>query len=193
MAAYSMDFRAGVAQACDRGMPVAAVAARYEVSVTWVYRLLQRRRATESLRPRPQTTFRGGALSHDEERRLVFLITVQPDATLAELQRALPTRAALSTLWRTIGRLGLTVKKKVHADEQRRPDRAAARRRWQETQPVHDARGYVFIDESGVMTDLLRRYGRSPRGAGLRPLRPLADPHGGGRPPRRRAHGHRRV
>jgi hypothetical protein len=39
------------------------------------------------------------------------LITVQPDATLAELQEALPTRAALSTLWRTIDRLGLTVKK----------------------------------------------------------------------------------
>jgi len=31
--------------------------------------------------------------------------------------------------------------------------------------PVHDARQYVFVDESGVTTDLLRRYGRSPRGA----------------------------
>ena len=30
---------------------------------------------------------------------------------IAELQRALPTRAALSTLWRVIDRLGLTVKK----------------------------------------------------------------------------------
>jgi hypothetical protein len=39
------------------------------------------------------------------------LITARPDATLAELRHALPTRAALSTLWRTIDRLGLTVKK----------------------------------------------------------------------------------
>ena len=31
--------------------------------------------------------------------------------------------------------------------------------------PVHDARQYVFVDESGVTTDLLRRYARSPRGA----------------------------
>jgi len=30
--------------------------------------------------------------------------------------------------------------------------------------PVHDARQYVFVDESGVTTDLLRRYARSPRG-----------------------------
>jgi transposase len=32
---------------------------------------------------------------------------------------------------------------------------------------VHDARQYVFIDECGVTTDLLRRYGRSARGTRL--------------------------
>jgi transposase len=31
--------------------------------------------------------------------------------------------------------------------------------------PVHDARQFVFVDESGVTTDLLRRFARSPRGA----------------------------
>ncbi len=30
--------------------------------------------------------------------------------------------------------------------------------------PLHDAAQYVFVDESGVTTDLLRRYARSPRG-----------------------------
>jgi transposase len=92
-------------------MPAAAVAARFDVSVAWVYRLVQRRRETGSIAPRKQTKFRGRSLSSDEEIRLVALITVRPDATLAELQQALPTRAALSTLWRTIDRLGLTVKK----------------------------------------------------------------------------------
>jgi transposase len=92
-------------------MPVAAVAGRFTVSVAWVYRLLQRRRETGSIRPRTQTKFRARTLSSNEEERLAFLITVRPDATLAELQEALPTRAALSTLWRTIDRLGLTVKK----------------------------------------------------------------------------------
>jgi hypothetical protein len=89
-----------------------------------------------------------------------------------ELQAALPTTAALSTLWRTIGRLGFTVKKTVHADEQRRPDVAAARRRWQDTLSLHDARGSVFIDESGVTTNLLRRYCRTPRGLRLRDYTP---------------------
>jgi transposase len=41
---------------------------------------------------------------------------------------------------------------------------AAARRHWREWLPLHDARQYVFVDESGVATDLLRRYARSPRG-----------------------------
>lgn len=37
---------------------------------------------------------------------------------------------------------------------------------------MHDARAYIFIDESGVTTDLLRRYGRSPRGVRLRDYTP---------------------
>jgi hypothetical protein len=48
----------------------------------------------------------------------------------------------------------------------------AARRRWRDLQPPHDARGYVFVDRSGVTTDLLRRHGRSPRGARLRDYTP---------------------
>jgi transposase len=44
---------------------------------------------------------------------------------------------------------------------------AAARRQWQDTQPLRDVRQYIFLDECGVATDLLRRYGRSPRGTRL--------------------------
>ena len=44
MAAYSMDLRKRVVRACDSGTPPAAVAARFEVSLAWVYRLVQRRR-----------------------------------------------------------------------------------------------------------------------------------------------------
>jgi transposase len=44
---------------------------------------------------------------------------------------------------------------------------AAARRQWHRVQPLWDMRQYVFLDECGVATDLLRRYGRSPRGTRL--------------------------
>ena len=111
MAAYSLDLRKRVLRACDSGMDAASVAAKYEVSRAWVYRLTQRRRETGSITPRQQTKFRHRVLSPQQEVRLVALITARPDATLAELQDTLPTTAALSTIWRTIGRLGFTVKK----------------------------------------------------------------------------------
>jgi transposase len=111
MAPYSMDLRKRVARAWDTGMDAESVAAKYDVSRAWVHRLIQRRRETGSLAPRKQTKFRGRALALAEERRLAALITAQPDATLAELREALPTSAALSTLWRAIDRLELTVKK----------------------------------------------------------------------------------
>jgi transposase len=50
----------------------------------------------------------------------------------------------------------------------------AARRQWRDWLPLRDARQYVFLDESGVTTDLLRRYGRSPRGTRLRDHTPCS-------------------
>lgn len=111
MAPYSMDLRQRVARAWDAGLNVYAVAAKYDVSRAWVHRLIQRRRETGSLAPRRQTHFRHRVLSVRDEERLASLITARPDATLTELRDALPTTAALSTLWRTIERLGFTVKK----------------------------------------------------------------------------------
>jgi transposase len=110
MAPYSMDLRKRVVRAWDAGVDAESVAAKYEVSRAWVHRLVQRRRETGSIAPRKQTKFRGRVLA-GQEARLAALITAQPDATLAELREALPTAAALSTLWREIDRLQLTVKK----------------------------------------------------------------------------------
>jgi transposase len=111
MAPYSMDLRKRVARAWDADPNAEAIAAKYEVSRAWVHRLIQRRRETGSLAPRQQTTFRRCALTDAQQTKLRALITARPDATLAELRDAVPTSAALSTLWRTIDRFGLTVKK----------------------------------------------------------------------------------
>lgn len=43
----------------------------------------------------------------------------------------------------------------------------AARRAWHAAMPTEDVSRFVFLDESGVTTDLIRRYGRSPRGCRL--------------------------
>lgn len=124
MAPYSMDLRKRVVRAWDTGMDAESVAAKYEVSRAWVHRLLQRRRETGSIAPRKQTKFRRRVLA-DQEPRLAALIAARPDATLAELRDALPTTAALSTLWEAIDRLQLTVKK----NRTRRRATTAGRRR----------------------------------------------------------------
>ena len=110
MAPYSMDLRQRVARAWDVSGDAEDVAATFGVSRAWVHRLIQRRRETGSLAPRKQTKFRSRVLAGQQER-LAALITARPDATLAEIREALPTSAALSTLWREIGLLGFTVKK----------------------------------------------------------------------------------
>jgi transposase len=109
-AAYSMDLRERVAKAWDETGDADEIAATFRVSRAWVHRLIQRRRETGSIAPRKQTKFRSRVLA-GEEARLAALITARPDATLAEIREALPTTAALSTLWLEIDRLGLTVKK----------------------------------------------------------------------------------
>jgi transposase len=106
-----MDLRTRVLRDADAGMSSQEVAAKYAVSRSWVDRIKQRRRETGVVTPRKQTTFRRRTLSDEQEQRLVFLVTARPDATLAELRERLPTQAALSTLWRTLARFGLTVKK----------------------------------------------------------------------------------
>jgi transposase len=110
MAPYSLDLRKRVLRAWDAGLDAETVAAKYEVSRAWVHRLVQRRRETGSIAPRKQTKFRSRVLAGQDDR-LAALIAARPDTTLIELKDALPTSAALSTIWRAIDRLQLTVKK----------------------------------------------------------------------------------
>jgi transposase len=124
MAPYSMDLRERVVRAWDISGDAEEVATTFGVSRAWVHRLVQRRRETGSIAPRQQTKFRSRVLSGQEDR-LAALIAARPDATLAELREALPTMAALSTLWLEIDRLGLTVKK----NRTRRRTTPARRRR----------------------------------------------------------------
>jgi transposase len=111
MAPYSMDLRTRVFRDWDAGMRAEDVAAKYSVSRAWVQRLQQRRRETGSIAPRKQTRWRTPILAA-QLPRLEALIQEQPDRTLAELQAALGTAASLTTLWRAIARLEITVTKK---------------------------------------------------------------------------------
>jgi transposase len=96
---YSQDLRERVVAACDEGrLSRPQIAQLFRVSVSWMRRLLQRRRETGSFAARP----RGGSpplkMTEACRARLLVLITEQPDATLVELRdrlnvsRCIPAR-----------------------------------------------------------------------------------------------------
>ena len=124
MAPYSMDLRTRVLADCDAGLAAKTVAAKFRVSRSWVNRLVQRRRETGEVAPRPQTVFKKQAFAGQEDR-LRALVTAKPDQTLAELREALHSSASLSSLWRALDRLALTLKK----NRTRRRTRPSRRRR----------------------------------------------------------------
>src|SRR4051794_8397426 len=76
----------------------------------------------------------------------------------------------------TLRKLGLTSKKKtLHAAEQERPDVAAARTAWRESQARLRPGRLIFLDETSVKTNMLRTHGRAPIGERWRALGSIAD------------------
>jgi len=118
MRAYSLDLRQRILQDGDLGQSTRTVATKYSVSESWVRRLKQRRRQTGEIAPRPST--HGPQPSWiDYADRLQEAIRQTPDATLSELPNRLQLTVALSTLWRAVAALGLSVKKKSRGPRNR--------------------------------------------------------------------------
>ena len=179
MQAYSMDLRERALLDSDAGMKAADVAVKYRVSGSWVRLLKQRRRETGEVAPRVQRHGRRRMLE-PHLHTLAALIAEQPDRTLAELKAALGTPASLATIWRAVAALDVTSKKTGRPSEHDRPDVAAARVVWHAAAPTWDPTRLVFLDETGITNNLLRRSGRALRGARVHDHAPCA----GGRPVR---------
>ena len=117
MKTYSMDLRERVVAACDEGVETRAeIAERFSVSESWIRRLLQRRRETGSIAPRPR---RGGQPPAFDDRaagRLRQAVADDPDATLVELAEHSGVACSTSATDRALRRLGITRKKTTAAE-----------------------------------------------------------------------------
>ena len=113
--AYSMEFRVAVAKAYDECESSLEVAEMFHCSASWVRRLIQRRRLSDSLAPLPQRRPDTRVLREAELEQLRTLIQQKPDMTLAELAAALTPEAgkgpSVPTVWRATRKLALTLKK----------------------------------------------------------------------------------
>lgn len=108
------------------------MAARFQVSVSYIYKALGRRDATGETEARPQRNHQQLKLAarHDAIRAEVAR---RPDVTLNELRAWLlathDVAASLGLMHRTLARLGAE-KKPLRAEEQDRPEIARQRAEW---------------------------------------------------------------
>lgn len=166
MRPFSLDLRERIAAAVDnRDGSLRQLARRFRVSLSFITRLLQRRRQTGALGPKPHGGGRRPALDEAARQRLRDLLRAEPDLTLAELRQRLGLSCSLVALWRTLRQLRITRKKKdLHHDDRDRPDVQEQRAAFAEALAAVDPERLVFVDESGATTALTRRYGWAPAG-----------------------------
>jgi transposase len=116
MKAYSLDLREKLLHAYDeRRGSQRALAALFGVSRAFVENLLQRRRTTGTIAPRPHAGGRPPSCDMAARELVTLLLQEQPDATLEELCAQLGQRrgvwVSVPTMSRLLRRLGLPRKK----------------------------------------------------------------------------------
>ena len=116
MQAYSLDLRRRVVAAYENGVEtISEVAERFEVSESFIKKLLRRKRTTGEIAP---IGHRGGQprrLSEKDQNWLLNTVLAEPDITLGELQDQLLSRKNLAvsvpTICRRLRALNLRRKK----------------------------------------------------------------------------------
>ena len=156
---YAVDLRSRVLAAVDGGSPVLAVAARFEVGVSYVYKALGRRDATGETEARPRRDHQELELA-PHHAAITAEVTRRSDVTLDALRAWLlaihGVAASPGLMRRTLLRLGPTLKK----------SRSGPRRRTGPTAPGNALNGGAD------------RASRTPRGwcSWTRPVRPPTWP-----------------
>lgn len=156
--------RKKIVAAVDRGLSVADVAGRFEISETTVRKFLKLRESG-SLKPKPPSGGPPPSLDDDDRERLRAAVDEQPDATLAELKERCRLDVSESTVCRELQKLDRPRKRKVpRASEQKEERIQQQRSEWAaRTEEIHPER-FLFLDESGISTHMTKLYGRAPRG-----------------------------
>lgn len=106
---YSVDLRSRVLADYDAGERPVALAVRYRVSRSWVYRMAKQRRVVGHIEPLKGEMGRKPKLRNEPELRRI--VAESPDATLEELRQKLDICVSVSTLYRALHALKLTLKK----------------------------------------------------------------------------------
>jgi transposase len=111
---YSVDLRARVVRAVEAGLSRRAAAAKYEVSISFVVKLMQRWRRRGTVQPDRIGGWKRPTLAA-HTARVRALVAAAPDLTIAELQSRLAAEGVAvsrSSVGRFLVAAGLTRKKR---------------------------------------------------------------------------------
>jgi transposase len=111
---YSVDLRERVVRAVEAGLSRRAAARRFEVSISFVIKLVQRWQREGTVEPKRYGGWKRPTLEGHAER-VHDLLRAEPDLTLAELRRRLASagvRTSSAAISRFLTAQGLTRKKR---------------------------------------------------------------------------------
>ncbi|PSB26237.1 IS630 family transposase [Chlorogloea sp. CCALA 695] len=178
MKPYSIDFRAKVVKAYERGdTSIRKLAAKFDVSKAFVQRLLKQKKLTGEVQPQKQ----GGRMRSQMQEystQIVQMVENYPDLTLSEYCEYWGETYGLwvstSTMCRALQKQQLTRKKRRYAALKQQRSRVQ-KLRGEYWERVKDIEPYslVFLDETGVLLGLTRTHARSPRGMRVYDLKPF--------------------
>ena len=95
------------------------IAARYQVSLGMVKKLLQQRRHTGDIRPRHRFSGRKPKILGGHRQQMRKLLSKKPDLTLKELRSTMQLSCSLPAIHYALEELGLTYKKRHSAPANR--------------------------------------------------------------------------
>ena len=116
--AYSMDFRQKIVDAYDRGgISQRQLAQKFDVTKSFVQKLLKQRRETGSIAPKVREKQTPPKLNDEHRAILIGLVEAKNDATLAELcdqiYERTGVRVGITTMHNTLKKLEITLKKNI--------------------------------------------------------------------------------
>lgn len=111
MEAYPTKLRELVLDAYEQGVETEEIAERFKVSPSWARRVNQRWRELKQRGAIQQKHGPNPKLDEARRQELAKLVQKTPDATLEELKVLLAMPVSISTIWRTLNDMKLTLKK----------------------------------------------------------------------------------
>jgi len=113
MATLSLDLRERILKAYDKGQGTREeIAARFDVSLGMVKKLLQQRRKTGCIKPRHHLAGRKKLIVAEHRIAIRQLLKRKPDMTLEELREQLGLNCSLPAIHYVLVDMGLTYKKR---------------------------------------------------------------------------------